>query len=413
MVEDAFEKSKDGEILTARLSLEYLVHTLSRLEVLDSRDTIYALLSIAKDTRKKLALLNQKQTEERGPTLRLNYRKDYLEVYNDFTRFCIQSSGSLDVICRHWAHERDGDLPSWIPRSKEAPFGDAQEFKGRVHGESFVGIPGHRKYDASFGTQPDIISSEELLGHPPRERVFSAINSNSSHTRVSLSKKAQTWAQATLPVFSDLDSQSAEFLHSNLFRGIRITGIQIDSIMEISPRIVAGVIPKECSMVAGYNPSDHETFIELYALSESLRRILVADRDPNGQLPPNFYHEAFAEALTNINGNGDLDIDAFIAKSKSPLMTQYLQRVQNVTWNRRLARTKEGGLGLLPASAESSDRVAVLFGCSVPVLLRPRMEKDPVGSFTLIGECFIDGIMEGEAVAGLNTKPEALYFYIR
>lgn len=44
-----FRKSDDGGILERLVSLEYLVSVLTLFEASDLRDTVYALLSIAKD----------------------------------------------------------------------------------------------------------------------------------------------------------------------------------------------------------------------------------------------------------------------------------------------------------------------------------------------------------------------------
>jgi hypothetical protein len=52
-------------------------------------------------------------------------------------------------------------------------------------------------------------------------------------------------------------------------------------------------------------------------------------------------------------------------------------------------------LGMVPEGAMKGDLVCILFGCSVPVLLRRTKDED---SFTVIGECFLDGCMAGEAI---------------
>jgi hypothetical protein len=46
--------------------------------------------------------------------------------------------------------------------------------------------------------------------------------------------------------------------------------------------------------------------------------------------------------------------------------------------------------------AQQGDLVCVLFGCSVPVVLR-RLDED--NSYTFIGECYLHGFMDGEAIA--------------
>jgi hypothetical protein len=60
---------------------------------------------------------------------------------------------------------------------------------------------------------------------------------------------------------------------------------------------------------------------------------------------------------------------------------------------RRLATTSKGYLGLVPEEASDGDKVAVLHGCNFPVLLRPAGD-----AFQYIGECYIDVLMDGEAI---------------
>ncbi len=50
--------------------------------------------------------------------------------------------------------------------------------------------------------------------------------------------------------------------------------------------------------------------------------------------------------------------------------------------------------GFAPEEARPGDVVAVLFGCSFPVLLRPRGNE-----YTLVKPYFVYGLMAGEAVA--------------
>ncbi|MCJ1395419.1 hypothetical protein MMC18_008305 [Xylographa bjoerkii] len=362
VVKDLFEKSKDGEILVARLSLEYLVYTLSKLEVSDPRDTIYALLSLAKDTR---SVFGKEETGQRGLVLRPDYSKDYFEVFRDFTKFCIQSSRSLDLICRPWARGITADLPSWIPRLQERWFGDAKGSQGRINSESLVGIPGRSYYNAS--------------GRGPSTTFFKTVLFGEG-----------------IKGFSPI---------KYIDRSIIVLGFQVDKIMEAPPRVIAGVIPREWFLVSGLHVDPGQSPRNISKVPKKLWRTLVADRDPKGRLPPTWYHQACVDALYNVNGNGDLDVNAVIAESKSPLMTQYLERVRDITWNRRLTRTRNGRLGLLPAGAEALDLVCVLQGCSVPVLLRP-LDVMVGDGFELIGECYIDGIMEGEAVEGFGRIQE-------
>jgi hypothetical protein len=58
---------------------------------------------------------------------------------------------------------------------------------------------------------------------------------------------------------------------------------------------------------------------------------------------------------------------------------------------RRLVTTSKGYLGLAPAEVLEGDVIAVLYGCNFPVVLRPCEDK-----FYFIGECYVDGVMDGE-----------------
>jgi hypothetical protein len=60
---------------------------------------------------------------------------------------------------------------------------------------------------------------------------------------------------------------------------------------------------------------------------------------------------------------------------------------------RKLITTRTGWLGLAPEESEIGDIIAILFGCNYPVVLRPSSND-----FKYIGECYVDGLMDGEAV---------------
>ncbi|KAG8162358.1 hypothetical protein KVR01_008123 [Diaporthe batatas] len=55
--------------------------------------------------------------------------------------------------------------------------------------------------------------------------------------------------------------------------------------------------------------------------------------------------------------------------------------------------TEDGLTGLCPAGAEIGDIVVVLYGAFVPSLLRPKLSS---GEHCFVGECYVDGFMQGE-----------------
>jgi hypothetical protein len=73
--------------------------------------------------------------------------------------------------------------------------------------------------------------------------------------------------------------------------------------------------------------------------------------------------------------------------------TQWEWLPRDTCWNRVLFTSSKGYMGLGPKISKPGDLVCVLGGGIIPILLRPAN-----GYFQVVGECYIHGIMEGEAV---------------
>jgi hypothetical protein len=69
---------------------------------------------------------------------------------------------------------------------------------------------------------------------------------------------------------------------------------------------------------------------------------------------------------------------------------------------RVFCRTDANQLGWLPADAKPGDCVCLLYGGRVLYLLRPDDDK----TYRLIGECYLHGLMDGEAVDLPGIDPE-------
>lgn len=76
--------------------------------------------------------------------------------------------------------------------------------------------------------------------------------------------------------------------------------------------------------------------------------------------------------------------------------------------DKRPFMTKIGYVGMAPKVSQVSDIVVVLFGSQVPFVLRPHLGS-PKGYYTLLGEAYCDGIMDGEVLQPGNTRSDAFY----
>jgi hypothetical protein len=425
-------KSEDGRVQQKLASLEGLVCCmLLAFEALESRDTIYAALSIARETSSHTSDLTaraRRQVTPRleswgyiGVILRLllqlvirvvargtispaadilltkqldqriqpNYQKCLLDVCTDFIAYCIEDSNSLDILCRHWApvkapqnplpqEENEIDsLPSWISSQGYYAYGSAREhLGGRKNGDSFVGPrPGERNYHASRTLHPCYRFVEKTKRQRNQEYERAIIASGSTTER---------------PVISRYTKR------------LLVRGQCLATITQLSGRCSDGVIHNEAFELGGWPPVCTNSEVP-----SKLWRTLVADRGPDGANPPTWYRRACRQCLDHCNTAGALDTDKVKNhRDTKILMKTFIERVQSVVWNRTFFEATEvrdvnkKHFGLAPGHAEKDDLICIFFGCSVPVVIRPVKDggKAAAKTFTFVGECFVYGMMDGEAL---------------
>lgn len=342
------QNSDSSESVQRLLNLESLVSDLSDLSSTDPRDRIYSVLALAKDGPTLFGIDDSHDTLDE--TLRIDYGKTTLEVYQDFFIHVISYSSSLDIICRRWASsvpEKDVSLPTWIrplQSNLQPPF-DSNVCE-RTDADSLVGIPDHKWYNAAKNTQASFRIK------PP----------------------------------------SSPSIPKSLF----VSGFKLDTISKLGPRASEGIILYEWLQLGGCRISD-----ETDTVPEPFWRTLVADRGPNGTNVPSWYHRAFLYCLAESTPNGDINTNRLIAacEAGSSLVVEFLQRMQSVIWNRKFLVSKNNSwIGLAPMAAQEDDAVVVLRGCSVPVVLRKFTGGRGENWWAMVGECYVHGIMDGEVM---------------
>jgi hypothetical protein len=105
-------------------------------------------------------------------------------------------------------------------------------------------------------------------------------------------------------------------------------------------------------------------------------RTLVANRDSNGRLAPEYWSTACKEAFGKGRyEHGSVNISELIRNERNPILSRFCRRVESVVWNRRLAVTESNRLALVGDTVKVYDFVCILYGCSVPVILRQSHKK--------------------------------------
>jgi hypothetical protein len=432
------------------LSLEYLVSTFITFNSSEARDTIYAILAIAKDTTPQTTeqidtvlvdpdrLSNKSETlvkmlrhfvtlyfesfTESQPYI-VDYRRPISDVYVEFVKFCIERSKqsdptrALDILCRPWApdpdfHDQDEKSIHW--RAKfTAKMGYDGKFEEDDHGRK---LQSQRGPDGEIDTIPSWIPSKETFSHGwttqgggrddlkmarmnpdslvgiPSQRLYSA----SGGKGVTDSLRFQD-GKIVEPDNNDYDNTH--------YHSIFVEGFVLGTIEQLSHPSLKGVIPRywatlvrNISRSAPTNRRDsrqERRDLWDHPGAEDFWRTLVGDQSWTGRDPPRYYKLILKNEYS---GKMDVNLETPINYHKCQPAIAVCRRVQAVIWGRKLMsvlyQLRKGRaeapefapdeerrvkvLGLAPEQAEKDDLVCILYGCSVPVVLRKHDKSESV-----------------------------------
>ena len=307
----------------------------------------------------------------------IDYKKTVFEVYKDLLAFTITRSHSLDIICQPWAPDGP-DLPSWIPRLSGTAFG--------------LGV--NRVYRR--------INADPLVGKPVTDGLrYKAAKNHPAYWK-----------------------EGAE-------KSVIVKGFVLDTIKEKKETATAGIIPSE------WRDAVQWTNVDCYP-PDHFWRTLIGNRDTHGRIPPSHWKAACRATFRRGPARGDLNTGELIMYDCPLTIRDFLERVRCVVWSRRLVLfdqlPQRNFLGLAPSKVKKGDKVCILFGCSVPVILRKFVngqpaskqqksecrhgrcsnEQCPIGGaqkdqedddhpdsaevyYEFVGECYVHGMMDGEA----------------
>jgi hypothetical protein len=351
-------RGQELEFRTWRYTLEELVSFLAAFKASRAHDTIYAILGLASDFKPVHPSVSRSYTanfEHPVPGVRkvdtsawtktiakadfeVDYQKPVLAVFKDFMQKAIDKSKSLDIICRPWAPtsgfnaegvEETYKLPSWIAVLSKKPFQATKEGKMvRFNPDPLVGPPVYR------------------------------------HTFYS--------ASGSEPMECDIETQD------DTSNTMTVRGFVLDHVENVWDSGMFGSVPP------GWLEAGQWTDVEKPPPDE-LWRTLVADRNPAGYDPDRWYPSVFQSIAKDKGLSYGFETYRLIHETTVERVNEVFRRVQAVVWNRRLIRTEgqfmqwwagtedvkvSGALGMAPNDAKPGDLICIIFGCSVPLLLR-------------------------------------------
>lgn len=196
-------------------------------------------------------------------------------------------------------------------------------------------------------------------------------------------------------------------------------GFILGKIAKTSMRMAGSMITKECLQLL--TSSSQIASQRTSSIPDVIWRTICADRDDNGGPAPTFYRSAMshllhlssevkeerdaAKRIDLLDNVSSIDVEELLNTDLYDHVRTYLEIVRDVIWNRKTFRALPEAafehiplVGLAPQAAKVGDRICLLYGCSVPVVLRIHVAPDGRDCWELIGEAYVDSIMDGEII---------------
>ena len=345
---------RDVQAGRSRGLLHYLRYLSSYCDATDKRDRVYALLNLA--------------TESERSALTVSYSDSAANVYLRTTQLLIQQGQGIDVLYEAAGWENVDELPSWTPDwSRDRSL------------ESLGWL---------FVQSSNVLSDNPRGGRwaPDQEpRIFRAAGRTRGRVRVTGDGRL---LQTRGIYADDIEAVSEPYNQGKDFHAFQ----RLESIHAFA--LAGRVMIDNLKKLLRYSPGEGEF--------NALWRTLVADvaDDEDGDLKrpasPDLAN-SFA-ALTKL-------FEAIPDGTTKYIKQSYFERLFRESApfghacelqirKRRLCITRRGFIGLVPGWASKGDNICVVLGAAVPFVTR-RLQN---GNDMLIGECYVHGLMDGEAL---------------
>lgn len=354
------------------------------------QDRIYSLLGLAADSKKLI------------PETR--YDTPILDTYTGLTVRFIEQYGSLDIICFSHIFGNDraprvsSEFPSWVPDWRVKPYPLVVPMMVSQGSGHFIGNlrPVHTAvvsavYSAS-GDSParavylsphklecegviiDVIDGlSACVSNDESEGQLASLSQSTSaanHPRATSRSASQSFANALELLYAIcrslvLDRQDRYFCHP-----ADIQRFSLDFSLF-------------CTSVLASPSSADRRFSDWFALNKKLRL-------------RGYSLEYLAKQICA--KMPDVPLDLFDVSNWESFLSRFCDTT--IKMARRLATTGEGLVVMAPLRAQKGDIVCVLFGCSVPVVLR---KDERFSEYKFVGECYVDEYMTGRAMERIES----------
>lgn len=399
--------AKDGSS-PKRPSLSRLLQWYRYTESGDARDKVYAFVSLS--------------SEQQTRPLTVNYELDVVEVFIEVTRHLLDSSHNLKIFSLK-KYPIDGaptlELPSWVPDfTVQNPERLINEHK------SFATSKGLGWIDPVYFSKSKLQLRGLELGKVTSIGVqfsWTAISEMSLLLQKVNAPEGQTpfetlWRTVLLDIFEETTPASMECGNSFLELLDRtVLDWQVTAAFRLlhaeympeslaKPQGLSNAIPEDLSERMDFEQARQQVGVTYTAFQRMIGRHTETD---SIIFPPEFVDFEYRLAHSGDKTKEILIVQEFYdelmdkmdnAGTRDDVGFQILVRAMG----RLLFVTERGDLGMGPTVLEAGDEVWILPGADVPLILRRSASSGE--EYRLVGEAYVHGIMQGEAVAGVQEK---------
>jgi len=390
------------------LPMSHLVAWNREAYATDPRDMIFGLLGLATDASASLLDPNYEATNT------------YLDVFRNLVEHSVRSNKSLDLICMDNKINPHQGWPSWIPNW----------MREVANADSGIG-------DLEYKIQPLVPHLSTI--HIQFCRFMVASNTPSSNETLE-----------AISYSASLDTEPFAVVDRSI-NSLAVRGICVDRIRDVSPYqeftdvgwMICRFDAMEKVMLRCFGNSRHPNsgnrpycIVDVgdqcykYAKNAAIstlrpifRRLWATNYGPLGQLLRRTSRTLkYSSHVDDYIGGGTV-VEAYIRtiiadhsiwegerlgtetsgefwghEENEDYCARWANQLRMHTFHRRLVVSEKGYIGLGSRLAQPRDLICVLFGCSVPVILRKIDDY-----YMFIGESYVHGIMDGEVI---NTRNE-------
>jgi hypothetical protein len=404
------------ESYTDKMSLLALMAYTGNCQATDPRDRVYSLLGLTSPLDREMV----------GQP---SYKLDVATVYASFVKSFVEMHNSLDVICLAHIFSRfgmtvesaDPTLPTWVPdwraqvKSFVVPLMVSQS--GRPHVGNFRPIQGRQPtrkpslYSASGDRAPEVKFGKNLKRMTVKGLRLDYIDGlggvEGLHgEELDINYKHQKRAP--------LVQSTSAFNTRNI--GQPAAGPPDKALSQELSRLVDDFI---CCVTLDREDRYLRVPVPVSRFRDEFQHLVSLTTKKGGGADPNFQDWFLLNKHLRIRGPSVEELCHAtgmytITKGSSMKQTNtaedsFLSRLHDTKGPARMARrlvtTRKGYLGMAPRRAQTGDVVAVLYGCSVPVVLR--MRDDTAMAFEFVGECYVQRYMTGERLEKEQHETES------